>query len=180
LFPRRDTYQVDTGFVGLGRIGGAGEMEMAQGYRPEMAALVPLLNVPRAHQVWVAAAFLLGAMVRDALGDPDAARRALQHALDLAEPDQLLVPLGRRLAPDLPGRHLEDLTQGEIRVLHYLPTNLTAREIARELHLSVNTIKTHLRHLYAKLGARTRTQAVEQARALALLPSCRPPGRAEA
>ena len=61
------------------------------------------------------------------------------------------------------------LTHGETRVLHYLPTNLSAREIAGELYLSVNTIKTHQRHLYAKLGARSRTQAVEQARALGLL-----------
>jgi LuxR family maltose regulon positive regulatory protein len=54
-------------------------------------------------------------------------------------------------------------------VLHYLPTNLSAREIADELYLSVNTVKTHQRHLYQKLGARSRTQAVEQARALGLL-----------
>jgi len=55
-------------------------------------------------------------------------------------------------------------------VLHYLPTNLSAREIAGELYLSVNTVKTQQRHLYQKkLGARSRTQAVEQARALGLL-----------
>jgi DNA-binding CsgD family transcriptional regulator len=41
-------------------------------------------------------------------------------------------------------RHAADaaLTHGETRVLHYLPTNLSAREIADELYLSVNTIKT--------------------------------------
>ena len=54
-------------------------------------------------------------------------------------------------------------------MLHYLPTNLSAREIAGELYLSVNTVKTHQRHLYQKLGARSRTQAVEQARALGLI-----------
>jgi LuxR family transcriptional regulator, maltose regulon positive regulatory protein len=69
---------------------------------------------------------------------------------------------------------LEALTHGENRVLHYLPTNLSAREIASELYLSVNTVKTHQRHPYQKLGARSRTQAVEQARALGLLaPSSR-------
>ena len=108
-----------------------------------------------ADTVWVAAWFLLGAIARDALGDPDAARRGLQRALDLAEPDQML----RR----------EALTPGEIRVLYYLPTNLSAREIARELYLSVNTVRTHQRHLYQKLGARGRTEAVGQARALGLL-----------
>ena len=56
----------------------------------------------------------------------------------------------------------------------YLPTNLSAREIADELYLSVNTVKTHQRHLYQKLGVRSRTQAVDWARALGLLaPSSR-------
>jgi LuxR family transcriptional regulator, maltose regulon positive regulatory protein len=50
---------------------------------------------------------------------------------------------------------------------HHLPTNLTAPEIARDLCVSVNTIKTHLRNLYAKLGCRGRAEAV--ARALSLL-----------
>ena len=52
-------------------------------------------------------------------------------------------------------------------MLHYLPTNLSAREIAGELYLSVNTVKTQ-QHLYQN-SARSRTQAVEQARALGLL-----------
>jgi LuxR family transcriptional regulator, maltose regulon positive regulatory protein len=42
-------------------------------------------------------------------------------------------------------------------------------EIATEVYLSVNTVKTHMRHLYAKLGAHRRGQAVQQARALGLL-----------
>jgi LuxR family transcriptional regulator, maltose regulon positive regulatory protein len=54
-------------------------------------------------------------------------------------------------------------------VLHYLPTNLSAREIGDELYLSVNTVKTHQRHLYQKLGVCSRTQAVDRARALGLL-----------
>jgi MFS transporter, DHA2 family, methylenomycin A resistance protein len=77
--------------------------------------------------------------------------------------------LSRRLAART--RHPETLTHGETRVLRYLPTNLTAREIAGELCLSVNTVKTHQRHLYQKLGAHSRTQAVGQARALGLLAS---------
>jgi hypothetical protein len=39
-------------------------------------------------------------------------------------------------------------------VLRYLPTNLLAREIANELYVSTNTVKTHMQHLYAKLGLR--------------------------
>jgi LuxR family transcriptional regulator, maltose regulon positive regulatory protein len=63
----------------------------------------------------------------------------------------------------------EPLSETELRVLRYLPTNLQAREIAGELFVSVNTIRTHMRHLYAKLGVHNRGEAVEQARILGLL-----------
>jgi LuxR family transcriptional regulator, maltose regulon positive regulatory protein len=63
----------------------------------------------------------------------------------------------------------ETLTHSETQVLIYLPTHLSAQEIADELYLSVNTVKTHQRHLYRKLGASSRTQAVRQAQALGLL-----------
>jgi LuxR family maltose regulon positive regulatory protein len=61
------------------------------------------------------------------------------------------------------------LTEGEIRVLRYLPTHLSQAEIARELSLSVNTVNTHIRHIYAKLDAHRRGEAVERARAFGLL-----------
>jgi LuxR family maltose regulon positive regulatory protein len=170
-------------------------------------------------------AFLLEAIARDALGDPAAADRALEHALDVAEPDLLLFPFLIYPAPGLlerharhstrhaalipeildllPGEHgqagvhgeiapsraradaggpalrlLEPLSQSEIRVLRYMPTNLSTPEIARELSLSVHTIRTHVRHLFTKLGAHRRTEAVARARALGLLapsPSSRAP-----
>ena len=63
----------------------------------------------------------------------------------------------------------EPLSETELRVLRYLPTNLTTPEIASELYLSANTIKTHIRHLYGKLGVHRRAEAVERARALGLL-----------
>jgi len=143
------------------------------------------VDVQGADRVWVVAS-VLRTIARDALGDPDAAGRALRCALDLAEPDVARFPFLVQPPPDLPGHHAwhdlisaaapgqlayhhETLTQGETRVLHYLPTNLSAREIAGELYLSVNTVKTHQRHLYQKLGARNRSQAVERARALGLL-----------
>jgi LuxR family transcriptional regulator, maltose regulon positive regulatory protein len=68
-----------------------------------------------------------------------------------------------------PPRLLEPLSQSEIRVLRYLPTKLSAPEIADQLYLSVNTVKTHMRHVYDKLGVHRRHEAVEQARALGLL-----------
>ena len=68
----------------------------------------------------------------------------------------------------------EPLTDSETRVLRYLPTHLSAPEIASELSVSTSTVKTHLRNLYAKLNAHSRAEAVEAARALGLLaPSAR-------
>jgi LuxR family transcriptional regulator, maltose regulon positive regulatory protein len=169
------------------------------------AALTPLLDgsVPWVHRIWVAAAFLLGVISRDALGDPNAVGPALERVLDLAEADQVLLPLlassvsersecqdrhpaapaasisqavdllaqanGPAALPAEPALPCEALTRSEARVLRYLPTNLCTREIAAELYLSTNTVKTHQRHVYQKLGASSRSEAVEQARALGLL-----------
>jgi LuxR family maltose regulon positive regulatory protein len=63
----------------------------------------------------------------------------------------------------------EELSPSELRVLRYLPTNLTRPEIARSLHVSVNTVNTHIRSIYSKLGASDRSSAVRRARELRLL-----------
>jgi LuxR family maltose regulon positive regulatory protein len=63
----------------------------------------------------------------------------------------------------------EELSPGELRVLHYLPTNLSRPEIAGELSVSLNTVSTHLRSIYAKLQVRDRSSAVRRARELRLL-----------
>jgi LuxR family maltose regulon positive regulatory protein len=63
----------------------------------------------------------------------------------------------------------EELSPSELRVLRYLPTNLTRPEIARELYVSINTVNTHVRNIYSKLGARDRSSAVQRARELRLL-----------
>jgi len=63
----------------------------------------------------------------------------------------------------------EELSPSELRVLRYLPTNLSRSEIASELSVSVNTVNTHVRNLYAKLQARDRSSAVQRARELRLL-----------
>jgi LuxR family transcriptional regulator, maltose regulon positive regulatory protein len=63
----------------------------------------------------------------------------------------------------------EELSPSELRVLRYLPTNLTRPEIASELYVSINTVSTHIRNVYSKLGARDRSSAVRRARELRLL-----------
>ena len=222
----------------LAAFGGA-EKLAAAGVRPDacvtsmrsrmLQTLVRLGQTARAEQVLAelgegerasaemrtaAAALLLEARARDALGDPAAAGRVLERALDITESTGILLPFLLDPAPALlerqrrysaahpalisqildllrgttrsapppgsqpgwarsPSRD-EQLTDSETRVLRYLPTHLTGHEIADELFLSVNTVGTHLRHLYAKLGAHSRHEAVARARALGLLaPSAR-------
>jgi LuxR family transcriptional regulator, maltose regulon positive regulatory protein len=67
----------------------------------------------------------------------------------------------------------EELSPSELRVLRYLPTNLTRPEIAGELSVSLNTVNTHIRRIYAKLGATDRSSAVQRGRELRLLSSGR-------
>ena len=68
-----------------------------------------------------------------------------------------------------PAPQAEELSPSELRVLRYLPTNLSRPEIASELSVSVNTVNTHVRNIYAKLGVRDRSSAVRRARELRLL-----------
>jgi LuxR family maltose regulon positive regulatory protein len=171
--------------------------------RAAAAALAPVLDgsAPVLQWAWLAHAFLLEAIAQDALGDAAAADRALERALDLAEPDGALLWFLLHPAPGLLERHarhgtahaaltaeilsllagqtpalpagpqppLEPLSSSEIRVLRYLPTNLTMPEIAGELYVSHNTVRTHMRHLYTKLGTHRRAEAVARARDLGLL-----------
>jgi len=169
-----------------------------------LSELAPVLGapVPDIVGLWIITAYALEAVARDRLGDRGAAERALERALDLAEPDGVLLPFllspvrallerhaphrtahasliaeirsllagtGPVPRPSMPGPLAEPLSGSEIRVLRYLPTNLTAPEIARELSVSPNTVRTHIKSLYAKLGTHGRAMAVGHARALGLL-----------
>jgi LuxR family maltose regulon positive regulatory protein len=96
------------------------------------------------------------------------ARHGTAHAALIADILGLLA--GRTPSPAPAGPPLlEPLSKSELRVLRYLPTNLSGPEIAGELYVSVNTVRTHMRHLYAKLGTHRRTDTVARARALGLL-----------
>jgi LuxR family maltose regulon positive regulatory protein len=109
-------------------------------------------------------------------------RHRTAHAALVAEIRTLLArpggtgspPVGRGspggvIPPRLTVPLLEPISGSEVRVLRYLPTNLTGPEIARELSVSTNTVKSHIRSLYAKLGTHRRADAVESARARGLL-----------
>ena len=65
----------------------------------------------------------------------------------------------------------EPLTEREQRILRYLPTMLSNAEIAAEIFVSLNTVKTHLRSIYRKLDANGRADAVDRARRVGLLPA---------
>ena len=147
-------------------------------------------------------AHLLDAFACRDLGDERGCREAAEQALNLAEPDRLILPFAMTGAwqlledvqrhgtshaalvtdildavrrpgsggPNQPATMpVEELSKSELRVLRYLPTNLTRREIAGELSVSLNTVDTHIRRIYAKLGAANRTAAVERGRELRLL-----------
>lgn len=73
------------------------------------------------------------------------------------------VAIGRGPAP-APTPLDDRPSAAELRVLELLPTELTRREIAAALHISVNTAKTHLRRLYRRLGVTDREHAVVIAR----------------
>ena len=66
---------------------------------------------------------------------------------------------------------LEVLSEREVEVLRLLASGASNIEMAQTLMVSTNTVRTHLRHIYGKLGASNRTQAVARARELHLLSS---------
>jgi LuxR family maltose regulon positive regulatory protein len=83
---------------------------------------------------------------------------------------ELIAALDGRSATDgAPADLLEPLSEREREVLRYLPTVMSNADIAAELFVSVNTVKTHVKSIYRKLGATRRQDAVRRARQLRLL-----------
>ena len=139
------------------------------------------------------------AAVAAAAGDAAGAAELLGQALDVARTEEIRAPFVEvpgvvallrrepRLAADPFARSVveagtgldrrdrataslaEPLTDRELEVLPYLPTRLSNAEVARALYVSVNTVKTHLRHIYLKLGVNDRDEAVARATELGLL-----------
>jgi LuxR family maltose regulon positive regulatory protein len=146
-------------------------------------------------------ALLYDAAARDALGEARAPETSLERALELAEPEGIILPFALAPVQGLLERHprhrtahanlvseildvlagspaarraegpplLDELSETELRVIRYLPSNLKTPEIAAELFVSPNTVRTHLRHIYSKLEVHSRGEAVGRARELGLV-----------
>jgi LuxR family transcriptional regulator, maltose regulon positive regulatory protein len=100
-------------------------------------------------------------------------RHQTAHAALLADILDLMHGSSAVAKDQHPSLAAEELSPGELRVLRYLPTNLSRPQIATELSVSVNTVSTHIRSIYAKLGADDRSGAVRRARELRLLSTVR-------
>jgi LuxR family maltose regulon positive regulatory protein len=124
------------------------------------------------------------ALTFDASGDTVRALAALRRAVDLAEPEgyvRLFAFLGPRLAElrealisgEFRSRAttdglVEPLSDRELDVLRLLRSDLGGPDIARELHVSLNTLRTHTKRIYTKLGVNNRREAVRRAAELGL------------
>lgn len=177
---------------------------LAEGDPPgALAAIKAVIDgtAPAVHVATLVEAGLLAALAHRSLGADDQAHRSVEQALALAEPERLVLPFAMTGAADLlhemPRRRsahaalltdILDILEGspppseasgklsptELRILQYLPTNLSRPEIADELFVSLNTVNTHIRNIYTKLQATDRSAAVQRARELRLLASRSP------
>jgi len=134
---------------------------------------------------------ILRARLAGASGDRGAALASLSAAVELAAPEGVLRPFldegdpmasllsglgesafARRLPAAFPrvgGGLIEPLTARELDVLRLLAAGRSTAELAAALFVEPSTVKTHLIHVYRKLGVHNRVQAVARARDLALL-----------
>jgi LuxR family transcriptional regulator, maltose regulon positive regulatory protein len=125
--------------------------------------------------------FIAVSSLRRDAGDSDGARELLREARELLEacPDpgrEVLERLtraeagaGRRRTPSAAPVETAELSERELAVLRLLASELSQREIGRELYVSLNTVKTHTRNIFRKLGVSTRAEAIARARELDLI-----------
>ncbi len=109
-------------------------------------------------------------------GPPMAAllEAAKKHEIALSYVRQLLAALGAaEEGPPVTQTLIEPLSDRELQVLRLLATDLDGPEIARELVVSLNTLRTHTKNIYSKLGVNSRRAAVRRAEELALLSGIR-------
>jgi LuxR family maltose regulon positive regulatory protein len=82
--------------------------------------------------------------------------------------DRLLAtrPLARPVNQATPMYGIEELSAREVIILRYIATSMSYQEIAESLYLSLNTVKTHVKHVLRKLSASSRAEAVRRAQEL--------------
>ena len=141
------------------------------------------LHAPALRQEWVPREDLIGHLAGcsssrlDDLGERPAAAALAGEARQLltACPDgaqaqwDRLYRLQRQLTRPRPGAAGEPLTERETTVLRLLRGNSSLREIGQELYLSPNTVKTHARAAYRKLGVSSRQDAIARAQETGVL-----------
>jgi LuxR family transcriptional regulator, maltose regulon positive regulatory protein len=135
---------------------GAGILEVAKALLVRAEILEHLGD----HQTATASRNEAGALLRRCVD-----RGISQTVLAAAAPNPGVAVTARNEACAL----AEELTPKELEVLRLLATRLSRREIGQRLYISLNTVKTHQRALYRKLGAENRSAAVKRARELGLL-----------
>ena len=100
---------------------------------------------------------------------PPLLSRLSQRALERPQSDEVRRILGLVIqATEGMVQEVEPLSERERLVLVYVERRLTVAQIAAELYISPNTVKTHMRRLYRKLGVGTRDEAIRKARSLGL------------
>jgi ATP/maltotriose-dependent transcriptional regulator MalT len=111
----------------------------------------------------------------------ESALAAAQHQLSALTGAGRLPGMARKARRELaaararPQEMVERPSPAELSILQLLASDLSQREIGGELFLSLNTVKSHSRHLYAKLGVHSREEAIEKAYVLGLVESSEPP-----
>ncbi len=160
----------------------AGDLESATDWAAEarVGATDEASYLREYEHLTLARLLLKGAGTRGA-ADAALLLRRLETAAEASGRDGSLIEIRRLIArtenPDLPDRPAEPrdaalpdpLTERELQVLRLLDTELSGPEIARQLFVSHNTLRTHTKHIFTKLGVTTRRAAVGRARERGLM-----------
>ena len=169
------TFSAGAGHLALGVALGAGGALAEAETEIELGAKLREASGPT---IWHAHALVFLARARLARGNLEGARQSLSAAqlevgslADVGIVSSLLDDTKRRLEAGIrrPVKAGEELSERELVILRLLAAGLTKPEIARELYIAYNTVKTHTRTIYRKLDASTREDAVARARELKLI-----------
>ena len=185
----RQRFQANSWVVSLAHLGLAlaciaiGRLDQAEreALRGERLRRSPQPTVGHAHAMLVLAQVRVARMrLEQAAGDLKRAQRAIAKFPDPGRLPAIAGTVEHHLvtaqANHGNGDIVEEPSVAELAVLQCLATGLSRREIGARLYISLNTVKTHIRELYRKLGATSRADAIARAEALGLLDLTQSPG----